>query len=104
MYRLSEKGERIQEMFDSIAPRYDFLNRVLSFGIDRSWRRFAVKQVKFAENGRILDVATGTGDVALEIAAQTPASVRIVGVDFSKEMVELGKEKIGRSPCRPLPR
>jgi demethylmenaquinone methyltransferase / 2-methoxy-6-polyprenyl-1,4-benzoquinol methylase len=98
MYRLSEKGERIQEMFNNIAPRYDFLNRVLSFGIDRSWRRFAVRQVKFTETGRILDVATGTGDVALEIAAQTPASVSIVGVDFSKEMVELGKEKIRHSP------
>ncbi len=98
MYRLSEKGERIQEMFDSIAPRYDFLNRVLSFGVDRRWRRFAVKQVKFAENGRILDVATGTGDVALQIAARTPADVTVVGVDFSKEMVELGKEKVRRSP------
>jgi len=98
MYRLSEKGERIQEMFDSIAPRYDFLNRLLSLGIDRKWRRFAVRQIKFAENGRILDVATGTGDVALEIALQTPGSVTIVGVDFSKEMVELGKEKIRNSP------
>jgi demethylmenaquinone methyltransferase/2-methoxy-6-polyprenyl-1,4-benzoquinol methylase len=98
MYKLSEKGERIQEMFDSIAPRYDFLNRVLSFGIDRSWRRFAVRQIKFSENGRILDVATGTGDVALEIAAQTPGSVSIVGVDFAKEMVELGREKVKHSP------
>ncbi len=98
MYRLSEKGERIQEMFDAIAPRYDFLNRLLSFGIDRRWRRFAVKQVKFSENGRILDVATGTGDVALQIAARTPDSVGIVGVDFSREMVELGKQKIRTSP------
>jgi demethylmenaquinone methyltransferase/2-methoxy-6-polyprenyl-1,4-benzoquinol methylase len=98
MFRLSEKGERIQEMFDSIAHRYDFLNRVLSFGIDRRWRRFAVKQIKFSASGRILDVATGTGDVALEIAAQTPASVSIVGIDFSREMVELGKEKIRKSP------
>jgi demethylmenaquinone methyltransferase/2-methoxy-6-polyprenyl-1,4-benzoquinol methylase len=98
MFRLSEKGERIQEMFDSIAPRYDFLNRVLSLGIDRQWRRFAVKQIKFADNGHILDVATGTGDVALEIAARTPASVSIVGVDFSTEMVALGKEKIRNSP------
>jgi demethylmenaquinone methyltransferase/2-methoxy-6-polyprenyl-1,4-benzoquinol methylase len=98
MFRLSEKGERIQEMFDSIAPRYDFLNRVLSLGIDRQWRRFAVRQIKFTDNGRILDVATGTGDVALEIARRTPASVSIVGVDFSKEMVALGKEKIRISP------
>jgi demethylmenaquinone methyltransferase/2-methoxy-6-polyprenyl-1,4-benzoquinol methylase len=85
-------------MFDSIAPRYDFLNRVLSFGIDRKWRRFAVKQIKCTTDGRILDVATGTGDVALEIAIRTPASVSIVGIDFSKEMVELGKEKIRNSP------
>jgi demethylmenaquinone methyltransferase/2-methoxy-6-polyprenyl-1,4-benzoquinol methylase len=98
MFRLSEKGERIQEMFDSIAPRYDFLNRVLSLGIDRQWRRFAVRQIKFTDNGRILDVATGTGDVALEIAVLTPASVSIVGLDFSKEMVALGKEKIRISP------
>lgn len=98
MYKLSEKGERIKEMFDTIAPRYDFLNRVLSFGIDRSWRRFAVKQIEFAANGRILDVATGTGDVALEIARQTPDSVRIVGVDFAREMVELGRDKVSHSP------
>lgn len=114
MYRLTEKGERIRQMFDSIAPRYDFLNRLLSLGIDRRWRRFAVRQIKYTENGRILDVATGTGDVALEIAARTPATVSIVGVDFSKEMVELGKVKIGNSqyskritmevaPCEAIP-
>lgn len=100
MFKLSEKGERIQGMFDSIAPRYDFLNRLLSCGVDRRWRRFAVRQVRFTENGRILDVATGTGDVALEIAAQTPVSVSIVGVDFSREMVELGKQKVLDSPYR----
>ncbi|HTP67256.1 MAG TPA: bifunctional demethylmenaquinone methyltransferase/2-methoxy-6-polyprenyl-1,4-benzoquinol methylase UbiE [Geobacteraceae bacterium] len=98
MYKLSEKGERIQEMFGNIAPRYDFLNRVLSCGIDRRWRRFAVKQIACRENGTVLDVATGTGDVALEIAAQTQASVQIVGVDFCREMVELGIEKVNASP------
>jgi demethylmenaquinone methyltransferase/2-methoxy-6-polyprenyl-1,4-benzoquinol methylase len=98
MYKLSEKGERIQEMFGSIAPRYDLLNRLLSCGIDRRWRRFAVKQITCPETGRVLDVATGTGDVALEIAAQTPSSVQIVGVDFCKEMVELGIQKVKASP------
>jgi demethylmenaquinone methyltransferase/2-methoxy-6-polyprenyl-1,4-benzoquinol methylase len=98
MYKLSEKGERIQEMFGAIAPRYDFLNRMLSLGIDRRWRRFAVKQIAYAENGHILDVATGTGDVALEVAAQTPPSVRITGVDFCREMVELGIAKVKASP------
>jgi demethylmenaquinone methyltransferase/2-methoxy-6-polyprenyl-1,4-benzoquinol methylase len=98
MYKLSEKGERIQEMFGSIAPRYDLLNRLLSCGIDRRWRRFAVQQINCAENGRVLDVATGTGDVALEIASRTPSSVHIVGVDFCKEMIELGIQKVQSSP------
>jgi demethylmenaquinone methyltransferase/2-methoxy-6-polyprenyl-1,4-benzoquinol methylase len=98
MFKLTEKGEKIQEMFDTIAPRYDFLNRMLSFGIDRSWRRFAVSKIKCDRNGRVLDVATGTGDVALEIAAQTPETVAIAGIDFSSEMVELGKQKVAASP------
>lgn len=114
MFRLTNKGENIREMFDSIAPRYDLLNRLLSLGIDRRWRRFAVKQIKFTPGGRILDVATGTADVALEIAAFTPDSVTITGVDFSPQMVELGREKVKQSsfadritlqvaPCEAMP-
>lgn len=98
MYQLSEKGERIREMFGGIAPRYDLLNRVLSLGIDRAWRRFAVGKIGVKGAGRVLDVATGTGDVALEIAAQTSSAVSIVGVDFCKEMVDLGKVKVENSP------
>jgi len=114
MYALSEKGERIRAMFGSIAPRYDLLNRLLSLGIDRRWRRFAVGKIALSGPGRVLDVATGTGDVALEIAAQTPASVSIVGVDFCPEMVELGRVKVEESrhagritlevaPCEDIP-
>lgn len=98
MFRLSEKGEQIQQMFGTIAPRYDFLNRLLSFGIDRRWRRAAVRLVKVNEGGRVLDVATGTGDVALEIARTTPPSVKITGADFSAEMVQLGEQKVASSP------
>lgn len=98
MYRLTNKGERIREMFDLIAPRYDFLNRLLSMGIDSRWRKFAVKQIKFEENGKILDVATGTADVALQIAAVTPSSVAITGIDFSEQMIELGWVKVKNSP------
>jgi demethylmenaquinone methyltransferase/2-methoxy-6-polyprenyl-1,4-benzoquinol methylase len=98
MYRLTNKGERIRDMFDSIAPRYDFLNRLLSLGIDRRWREFAVKQIKFTETGKILDVATGTADVALQIAKVTPDSVTITGIDFSEQMIELGKAKVQKSP------
>jgi demethylmenaquinone methyltransferase/2-methoxy-6-polyprenyl-1,4-benzoquinol methylase len=98
MFRLSDKGENIQRMFGNIAPRYDFLNRLLSFGIDRHWRTKAVRLLKFREGARILDVATGTGDVALEIAKSTPESVRITGADFCREMVELGEAKVAASP------
>jgi demethylmenaquinone methyltransferase / 2-methoxy-6-polyprenyl-1,4-benzoquinol methylase len=98
MFRLSEKGEKIQQMFGTIAPRYDFLNRLLSFGIDRRWRKKAVQLLRYQDGSRILDVATGTGDVALEIARLTPASVKITGADFCREMVDLGREKVAASP------
>ena len=114
MYALSEKGERIRAMFGSIAPRYDLLNRLLSLGIDRRWRRFAVGKIALRGPGRVLDVATGTGDVALEIATQTPTSVTIVGIDFTPEMIELGRVKVRESrhaerivlevaPCEEIP-
>ena len=98
MFRLSDKGEKIQKMFGAIAPRYDFLNRLLSFGIDRRWRTKAVRLLKYSEGSRILDVATGTGDVALEIALRTPGSVKITGADFCREMVDLGAVKVAASP------
>lgn len=98
MYRLSEKGERIREMFDTIAPRYDLLNRLLSLGIDRRWRTFAVSKIVYEPGGTVLDIATGTGDIALEIARQTPKGVKIVGADISREMVEIGRQKVAASP------
>lgn len=114
MARLTEKGRGIREMFDAIAPRYDLLNRVLSLGIDRRWRRFMVEQLRVPPGGRVLDMATGTGDVALEIADRTPPSVTVVGEDFTQRMLVLGREKIERSrhagrillvnaPCEAIP-
>ena len=98
MGKLTEKGRGIRDMFDRIAPRYDLLNRVLSLGIDRRWRRFAVRQLAVPRGGRVLDIATGTGDVALEIGRQTDASVKIVGSDFTQGMLVLGRDKIAASP------
>ena len=98
MFKISDKGRGIRDMFDTIAPRYDFLNRLLSLGIDRRWRTFAVRQLQIPEGGKVLDVATGTGDVALEIASRTPESVRIVGEDFTQGMLAIGKEKIKATP------
>lgn len=98
MFNLSDKGRGVRTMFDNIAPRYDLLNRLLSLGIDRRWRRFAVSQLSVTVGGRVLDIATGTCDVALEIAARTPESVRIVGEDFTQGMLVQGKRKLERSP------
>lgn len=81
-------------MFDAIASRYDLLNRVLSLGIDRSWRREAVNMLVDAGPQRILDVATGTGDLALEAMRLAPKQV--VGVDISEGMLALAREKAAR--------
>jgi demethylmenaquinone methyltransferase/2-methoxy-6-polyprenyl-1,4-benzoquinol methylase len=80
-------------MFSSIAPRYDILNRLLSVGRDRYWRRFAVSLLPKKESGMFLDVASGTGDIALEIVRQFP-DARVIGIDFSEQMLEFGNKKI----------
>lgn len=83
----------IGPMFDSIARRYDFLNHLLSFGIDRSWRRKAVAKIsEHIRNPEIIDVATGTADLAIEAAKINP--VRITGIDISDNMLKLGQLKI----------
>lgn len=87
-----DKAKRVQEMFDSIAGRYDLLNRVLSAGVDRGWRVAAAKEV-LAQNPRdVLDVATGTGDFALAIKKLAPEA-RVVGSDFVPKMLEIAREK-----------
>ena len=100
MDKLTDKGRGIRDMFQEIAPRYDLLNRVLSLGIDRRWRVWAVRQLAVPAGGRVLDLATGTGDVALEVARQTPASVQIVGNDLTLGMLQVGQQKIAQSPYR----
>lgn len=97
MEKLSEKGTKVRQMFDTIAPRYDLLNRLLSFGIDRRWRRIAVSTLSLPPGGRVLDVATGTGDVAIEIARQHP-DVSVTGIDFSAEMIAIGRQKVASPP------
>ncbi len=79
-------------MFDGIAGRYDLLNRLLSLGLDRGWRRRAVAALPRHEGTRVLDLATGTADVALEVLRQNPAA-KVVGVDPAPEMLRLGAEK-----------
>ena len=82
-----------REMFTSIAPRYDFLNRLLSVGQDKYWRQRAIDLLDPMRNERILDVATGTGDMVIEVAKRN-LSVQIFGIDFSQRMLDLGRIKI----------
>ena len=82
-------------MFDAIAPRYDLLNRVLSAGIDRRWRARAIRSLRLTERDRLLDVCSGTADVALE-ARRSSATRRVVGVDFAAAMLAYGMAKIRR--------
>ncbi len=88
-----ERGAAVERMFSAIAPRYDFLNRLLSAGRDRAWRRAAVRAAMLPRGGRLLDVCTGTADVALEAARQVPDAL-VEGVDFSAPMIALGQAKV----------
>lgn len=94
-YKGSSKRERVEEMFDSIASRYDLLNRVLSAGIDKNWRRKAINELKDIQPERILDIATGTADLALEAMRLRP--VEIIGLDISNKMLDIGRHKIMQS-------
>ena len=93
---LNEPPDRIREMFAAIARRYDFLNHLLSLGIDRSWRRRTVKLVPPIGDGPILDVCTGTADLALDYWRASGGRVPIVGADFCRPMLEIGIAKCRR--------
>lgn len=87
------KKEQIEEMFDKIAFRYDFLNHFLSLGIDFYWRRKALRLLAPANPQHLLDVGTGTADMAI-LAARILKPARISGVDLSEKMLEIGRQKL----------
>lgn len=93
---VDERGAAVERMFSAIAPRYDFLNWLLSAGRDRVWRREAVRATALPDQGRLLDVCTGTADVALEASRQFPGA-QVFGVDFSRPMIGLGRTKVERA-------
>jgi demethylmenaquinone methyltransferase/2-methoxy-6-polyprenyl-1,4-benzoquinol methylase len=80
-------------MFDGIAHRYDLVNRVISLGIDQSWRKKTVASLELRAGARVLDLATGTGDLAIMVARAHP-DVTVVGVDPSSKMLEVGQKKL----------
>ncbi|HEU4728907.1 MAG TPA: bifunctional demethylmenaquinone methyltransferase/2-methoxy-6-polyprenyl-1,4-benzoquinol methylase UbiE [Kofleriaceae bacterium] len=83
------------EMFDRIAARYDAMNRVLSFGLDRGWRRRTVRALELGERPRVLDLATGTGDLAIDIARMHPDAT-VIGLDPSRQMLAVAHHKLVR--------
>ena len=86
------KKEQVARMFDNISRRYDFLNHLLSLGIDRSWRKKAIRLLEPLHPRLILDLATGTGDFAIEALRLMPE--KVIGLDISEGMLKLGNEKI----------
>ncbi|MGN6645300.1 MAG: bifunctional demethylmenaquinone methyltransferase/2-methoxy-6-polyprenyl-1,4-benzoquinol methylase UbiE [Cytophaga sp.] len=89
----SGKREQVELMFNNISPKYDLLNKVLSLGIDKIWRKKSLNLLKSNQPKVILDVATGTADLAIEAAGRLkPTS--IIGIDIAEEMLQIGREKI----------
>ncbi|MBR2073247.1 MAG: class I SAM-dependent methyltransferase, partial [Alistipes sp.] len=87
------KKEEVQQMFDNIAPTYDKLNHIFSLSIDKMWRRRVVRLVRRMHPQRILDLATGTGDLAIAMAKRIHKA-NIMGVDLSENMLSVAAEKI----------
>jgi demethylmenaquinone methyltransferase/2-methoxy-6-polyprenyl-1,4-benzoquinol methylase len=91
-----KQPDRIAGMFDAIAPRYDLLNHLLSGGLDLRWRRRAVRSLALGGGERVLDLCTGTADLAIASATARPGAADVVGVDFAGEMLRFGQVKLAQ--------
>jgi len=91
------RAAEVGRMFTSIAPRYDLLNHILSFGLDKGWRRRVASETGKIDCKKILDVCTGTGDMAIELSRQWKGRVHIKATDFSRELIEIGERKIKKA-------
>ena len=89
----NQRIEIVKDIFSSVTNKYDFLNRFLSLRQDLSWRYTAVKQMRFFKSYKFLDIATGTGDLAIDAVNNHP-NVQAVGLDFVQDMVDYGNLKI----------
>ncbi|MCO6458548.1 MAG: bifunctional demethylmenaquinone methyltransferase/2-methoxy-6-polyprenyl-1,4-benzoquinol methylase UbiE [Pirellulaceae bacterium] len=90
---LDKSNQRVRQMFASIAPKYDLMNHLLSLNVDRAWRRRTVRMVPPRGDEPILDLCTGTGDLALTYSRATAGRVPVVAADFCREMLEIGQRK-----------
>lgn len=101
MTDISKSPEKIAGMFDAIAGKYDFLNHLLSAGIDKRWRKRAIRSLQLTGRERILDLCTGTADLAIAARTASPAAARVVGVDFAGAMLRIGLEKVRAQRLEP---
>ncbi len=92
----AQKSAQVEQMFDDIATQYDLLNHTLSFGIDRGWRKKGILSLKDISPKNILDIATGTGDLALEAYMRLQPK-KILGIDISEGMMDIGRQKVGKA-------
>ena len=97
------KVDQIRKMFNRIAPQYDRLNRIISLGLDRSWRRRALHLLEPYQPHQVLDVATGTGDLAIDLIHTIPSVKHVTGIDISEEMMRIAERseerRVGKE-CR----
>lgn len=98
---MNERSKRVQEMFSRITRRYDLMNRVMTGGRDRAWRRIAARELGLSAGGFVLDLATGTGDLAFAISEAYPGA-RVVAVDFSETILREGARKARRRDARSI--
>lgn len=99
---MASKEVYICRVFSAIAGRYDFLNALLSFNRDKRWRKFAVSRAELGHGEIVLDIATGTGDLALELARRVGEGGEVIGIDFCAEMLIKAREKIQKTYCHNL--
>ncbi len=89
-----DKTSQVQRMFNHIAPTYDKLNRIISLGLDRKWRKRGIDLLRPYEPQHVLDIATGTGDLAIELLQTLPSASSVLGIDISEEMMRIGLDKV----------
>lgn len=97
-YRDPNKGDAVRDMFAGIAAKYDRINRIMTFNRDRAWRRATVKMSGVGAGDSVLDVCCGTGDLAFEFAKVVGSTGRVVGTDFTPEMLAIARDKAARIP------
>ncbi len=95
----AEKHQYVNQMFARIAQRYDIMNRIMTLGQDRRWRKMLIQKAQLPINGTLLDIATGTGDIAFEALTQQPDLNHIVGADFTLPMMHVGQQRCAQQRC-----